>query len=266
MFKKIALAVALVAASSFAAWDYYKVPEAGYGQLKVQGKYDTDSPWSGFGLNASARYVVIPNLELSLMHLGFAYNEDDDWDGSGIADFTIGARYAILPNVNIFIDMNMPIGDADEGSYIGSDTWGFFFGGQFTSDQFAKNLNVGAEVGTYWGFEHDGNEPGLLLTTAIEAGYYIERFRLTPIAGAEFKYKLTHDKWKEYSVTDPITGKTTSTTKKGNQGDTQFNIWGGANYKINEKMSVEGLFKFRSGDQSIDGDAFGLIANFYLSF
>ena len=27
MFKKIALAVALVAASSFAAWDYYKVPE-----------------------------------------------------------------------------------------------------------------------------------------------------------------------------------------------------------------------------------------------
>jgi len=260
MFKKIALAVALVAASSFAAWDYYKVPEAGYAQLKVQGKYDTDSPWSGTGINASARFVVIPNLELSLMHLGFAYNETDNWDGEGITDFTIGARYAILPIVNIFIDMNMPIGDADEGSYIGSDTWGFFFGGQFTSDQFAKNLNVGAEVGTYWGFEHDGKEPGLLLTTAIEAGYYIERIRLTPIAGAEFKYKLTHDKW-EY--TDEA-GKTH--TEKGNQGDTQFNIWGGANYKINERMSVEGLFKFRSGDQSIDGDAFGLIANFYISF
>ena len=32
MFKKIALAVALVAATSFATWDYYKVPEAGKGQ------------------------------------------------------------------------------------------------------------------------------------------------------------------------------------------------------------------------------------------
>lgn len=265
MFKKIALAVALVAASSFAAWDYYKVPEAGYAQLKVTGKYDTDSPWSGFGMNASARFVVIPNLELSLMHLGFAYEENDNSDGSGIADFTIGARYAILPIVNIFIDMNMPIGDADEGSYIGSDTWGFFFGGQFTSDQFAKNLNVGAEVGTYWGFEHDGEEPGLLLTSAIEARYYIERFRLTPIAGTEFKYKLTHDK-KKYTITNEATNRTYTETRKENQGDSQFNLWGGANYKINENMSVEGLFKFRSGDQSIDGDAFGLIANFYLSF
>ena len=126
-------------------------------------------------------------------------------------------------------------------------------------------MNVGAEVGTYWGFEHDGEEPGLLLTTAIEAGYYIERFRLTPIAGAEFKYKLTHDKWEE-SVTDEKTNITVTKKFKGNQGDSQFNIWGGANYKINEQMSVEGLFKFRSGDQSIDGDAFGLIANFYLSF
>ena len=65
MFKKIALAVALVAATSFATWDYYKVPEAGKGQVKGQFKYDTDDPWSGWGINASARYVVIPNLELS---------------------------------------------------------------------------------------------------------------------------------------------------------------------------------------------------------
>ncbi|MCR5029828.1 MAG: transporter [Fibrobacter sp.] len=257
MFKKIALAVALVAASSFATWDYYKVPEAGKGQVKGQVKYDTDDPWSGWGINASARYVVIPNLELSLRGLGFASweNDDSDADGAGITDFTFGVRYAIMPIVNVFVDMNLPIGDEDEGSYIGTDEWGFYFGGQFTSDQFLKNLNVGAEVGTYWGFEHGDYNPGLVLTTGVEAGYFIEQIGLTPFVGSEFKYKLTDDEY------DP---DGTAFDWEDNQGDTQFNFWVGAAYGINDRMSVDAQIKFRSGD--IDGDAFHTEANFTFSF
>ncbi len=250
MFKKIALAVALVAASSFATWDYYKIPEAGKGTVKGQFKYDTDDPWSGWGINVSGRYVVIPNLELSLQSFGFA--SQDDPDGSGLTDFTFGARYAVLPEmVNIFLDLNIPFGDEGEGGYIGSDEWAIYFGGQFFME-IIPQLLLGVEAGLDWGFEHNDFERGLVFNTGAEIGYTIKEIGLTPFAGIEFKYKLTDDEWNGAGAWED------------NAGDNQFNLWIGVAYAINEAMAVDGKIKMRSGD--IDGDATHFDVNFSYNF
>ena len=251
MFKKIAMAVALVAASSFATCDYYAIPEAGKGTVKGQFKYDTDDPWSGWGINVSGRYIVMPNLELSLQSFGYASWEidDTDADGSGLTDFIFGARYAVMPIVNVFLDLHIPFGDEDEGDYVGNDEWGFDIGGQFTQE-IIPNLALGTEAGIYWGFEHKDIDPGLRLNLAAELGYTIQEVGLTPFAGFEFKYRLTETERDGHGQND--------------DGDDQFNMWIGVAYAINQQMTVDGKIKMRSGD--IDGDATHFDVNFSYNF
>ena len=50
MFKKIALAAALVSSAAFATWDYYPVLEGGKGSAKGGLYYDWDHDWSQAGL------------------------------------------------------------------------------------------------------------------------------------------------------------------------------------------------------------------------
>ena len=177
---------------------------------------------------------------------------EHDPDGSGLTDFTFGARYAVLPEmVNIFLDLNIPFGDEGEGGYIGSDEWAIYFGGQFYKELIPQLL-LGVEAGLDWGFEHNDFERGLVFNTGAEIGYTIKEIGLTPFAGIEFKYKLTDDEWNGAGAWED------------NAGDNQFNLWIGAAYAINEAMAVDGKIKMRSGD--IDGDATHFDVNFSYNF
>ncbi len=247
MFKKIALAALLVASSSFAAWDYYHLPEAGKGTVKGQFFYDSDDPWSQWGLNVGGRYILVPNLELSLQSFGYRSWETDGSDGAGFTDLTLGARYAVMPIVNIFLDLNLPIGSNDV-----SDRLSFTLGGQF-SQELVPNLVLGTEAGLYWGFKRHDFEPGLVMNLAAELGYTIPAYGLTPFVGLELKYKLTDDEG--YNWED-------------NAGDNSICLWLGAAYAISSEMAVDGKLKVRSGDSSehLDGDAVGIEVNFYYNF
>ncbi len=247
MFKKIAIAALLVATSSFATWDYYQLPEAGKGTVTGQFFYDSDDPWSQWGLNVSARYILMPNLELSLQSFGYQSWETSGSDGAGFTDLTLGARYAIMPIVNLFLDLNLPIGSNDV-----SDRLGITLGGQF-SQEIVPNLALGTEAGVYWGFKRHDFEPGLVVNLAAELGYTIPDYGLTPLVGLELKYKLTDDE---------------SGNWEGNAGDNSIRLWLGAAYAINGEMSVDGKLKVRSGDSSnhLDGDAVGIEVNFSYNF
>ncbi len=247
MFKKIALAALLVASSSFATWDYYHLPEAGKGTVKGQFFYDSDDPWSQWALNVGARYILVPNLELSLQSFGYLSWETDGSDGAGFTDLTLGARYAVMPIVNIFLDLNLPIGSNDV-----SDRLSFTLGGQF-SQELVPNLVLGTEAGVYWGFKRHDFEPGLVMNLAAELGYTIPAYGLTPFVGLELKYKLTDDEGSNW---------------EDNAGDNSICLWLGAAYTINAEMAVDGKLKVRSGDSSdhLDGDAVGIEVNFYYNF
>ncbi len=247
MFKKLSLAALLVATTAFASYDYYQLPEAGKGTVKGTFYYDSDDPWSQWSINASARYVLIPNLELSIQSFGYKSWETTGSDGAGFTDLTLGARYAIMPIVNLFLDLNLPIGSNDV-----SDRLNFAIGGQF-SQELAPNLMLGTEAGIIWGFERHDFEPGLVTNIAAELGYAITNIGLTPFVGLEIKFKLTDDEGVDW---------------EDNAGDNSFKLWLGALYKINEQMAVDGKLVVRSGDSStyLDGDAAGIAANFYFNF
>ena len=81
MFKKIALAAALVSSAAFATWDYYPVLEGGKGSVKGNLYYNWDHDWSNAGLGIGVRYSVISNLEISLQDWGYQFW--GEWDCSG---------------------------------------------------------------------------------------------------------------------------------------------------------------------------------------
>lgn len=256
MIKKILFAVAAVAATSFASYDYYALPEAGHGTVKGQFYYDWDDPWSQWSINASARYIVIPNLEISVQNLGYRSWETDRSDGAGFTDLTIGGRYAIMPILNVFLDLNLPIGSDDV-----SDRLSFTLGAQYTQE-LVPNLLLGTEAGFYWGFEKDNSEPGLVTHIAGEVGYLIQNIGLTPFVGLQFKFKLTDDEWDYVDQFDK------KHTYEDNAGDNSFSLWLGASYAINQQMAVDAKIKVRGGDSStgLDGEATGIEANFYFNF
>lgn len=260
MFKKILAASLIAASASFATWDYYSVPEAHKGDVKVGWYYDWDDDWSQMGLTLGARYVIIPNLELSLMSWGYQFwNETDcsgcEDGGDGLRDLTIGVRYQLAPEFNVFLDFNAPIG----GDEVTSDEIAFYFGGQF-SRGFTEDLNFGAEAGVDWGLEHDNYERGLDVVVGAEISYSlanVAKLALTPYLGMEFTFRLTDS---EYD------GSGDDDYDYDDSGDNQLNIWLGLEYALVQNMSLAFELWVRSGSQYIDGDATGLKAYFDYSF
>ena len=75
MFKKIILALAVLACASFATWDYYPIPQNKNGGAEAGLYYDKDHRWSQAGLKMGARFTMIKGLEIALQILaifGFA--------------------------------------------------------------------------------------------------------------------------------------------------------------------------------------------------
>ena len=249
MFKKIALAAALVSSAAFATWDYYPVLEGGKGSAKGNLYYDWDHDWSQAGLGIGARFSVIQNLEISLQDWGYQFW--GEWDcngctngGDGLRDLTIGGRYQFDPMVNAFVDMHLPIG----GDEVTNDEISLYLGSQFSmAINEAPGLKFGTEAGLDWGFEHDKKERGLEIHLGGEIAYTVPNVGVTPFFGLQIKDRLTESTHEE--------GK--KEIGHDDDGDKQINLWLGADYFIiPNQLDVWAKLIVRSGD--IDGDATGL--------
>lgn len=257
MFKKIALAAALVSSAAFATWDYYPVLDAGKGSVKGNLYYDWDHDWSQAGLGVGVRFSVIQGLEISLQDWGYQFW--GEWDcngctngGDGLRDLTIGARYQFDPMFNMFLDFHLPVGNDDnEGGSTtppSSEEIALYLGGQFSMQvSSAPGLKFGTEAGLDWGFEHDNYERGLDIILAGEIGYTIPNVGVTPFFGLQIKDRLTESTHEE--------GK--KEIGHDDDGDKQINLWLGADYfVIPNQLDVWAKLIVRSGD--IGGDATGL--------
>ena len=257
MFKKIALAAALISSAAFATWDYYPVLEAGKGSAEGGLYYDWYHKWSQAGLKVGGRYSLIQNLELSLQGWGYQFWAEEDCDhcangGDGLRDLTLGGRYQLTPEVNAFVDLNLPIG----GDEVTSDEIAIYGGAQFSmAIKEAPGLKFGTEAGMFWGFEHNHYERGLEVHLGGEVAYTVPNMGLTPFVGIQLKFRLTEStweqkegdgKWHEYG--------------DDSDGDKQVILWLGAAYAIiPNQLDVKGQLFVRSGDHSeMGGDASGL--------
>ncbi|MBR4399039.1 MAG: hypothetical protein IKT05_07680 [Fibrobacter sp.] len=262
MFKKIALAAALVSSAAFATWDYYPVLEGGKGSVKGNLYYDWDHDWSQAGLGIGVRFSVINNLEISLQDWGYQFW--GEWDcsgcvngGSGLRDLTIGARYQFDPMFNGFVDLHLPVGNDDvdynaisRTTPPSSEEIALYLGGQFSMQvKDAPGLKFGTEAGLDWGFEHDNYERGLDMHLGGEIAYTVPNVGITPFFGLQLKFRITESTWEDNG------------TEVGadDDGDKQVNIWLGADYfVIPNQLDVWVKLIVRSGD--IGGDATGLNA------
>lgn len=266
MFKKIALAAALVSSAAFATWDYYPVLEAGKGSVEGGLYYDWHHEWSQAGLKVGARYSVIQNLEISLQSWGFQFWGETDCGGcanggSGLRDLTLGGRFQIDPMISVFVDLNLPIGNDDyDGpgtNHPSSDEIALYMGGQFSMPiKETPGLKFGTEAGIFWGFEHDDSERGLELHLGGEGSYEIPNAGgIAPYVGLQLKFRVTESTWEEYDENEK------KKVEKGadDDGDHQVILWVGVGYFIiPNQLNVKGQVFVRSGDHdNMGGDASG---------
>ena len=259
MFKKIALAAALVSSAAFATWDYYPVLEGGKGSAKGNLYYDWDHDWSQAGLGVGARFSVINGLEISLQDWGYQFW--GEWDcsgcvngGSGLRDLTIGARYQFMPVLIAALDVNLPLTSKDvTGDY---DPFGLYGAIQFTKE-FVPNLWFGSEAGVSYKFEDEHMTEGLGLTLQVELDYTIASIGLTPWIGAEMDMRIS-------DVEVEVAG----VKSKYGSGDNAFLVWIGAGYDITPMFTVKANFimKFADEKESMGGDWKGVNAKLAINF
>ena len=237
MFKKIALATALVATASFATWDKFPVLENHKGQAQVGAGYLMQGDWSQLDLYLGARFTVIPNLELGAKLPYRVFSDDDGNDGpDGLGNIPLMVRYQFMPTMNVFVDVDLPTGD-DEVVYL-DDGLGLHAGVQY-SQPFGM-VNLGSELGFKMRTEGDNHHtPGYEINVGAEGDFAISPM-ITPYVGADLNVKITNSEGKE-----AITGKTVELDDSGDMG-----IWiylGGA-FTINPMFTVDASFGFGLGD------------------
>ncbi len=253
MFKKIILALALLAGASFATWDYYPIPDSSYGSFEAGLYYDKDHRWSQAGVKVGARFTMVKHLEISFTGWGYQFwNEEDCANcingGDGLRDLTIGGRYEVAPMVTAFLDFNLPVGRDEHDGYNthppSNGEFSMYLGAQFSVPTKLKGFKFGTEGGILWGFEHDerhyaghhSDERGLDIHLGAEAAYTIPDVGLTPYLGFLLKFRLTESEW--YDGHDNEYGY-------GDRKSRQFNLWLGASYAINKMIEVKAHFIFR---------------------
>ena len=202
MFKKIALATALVATASFATWDKFPVLENHKGQAKVGFTYGMPAEKVSTGdLYAGVRYTVIPNLELGTVFNYKLFTDVDGNDGvDGMHNLPLMVRYQFMPILNAFLDVDLPIGEEE----FNRDGIGFHFGVQF-SPAFGM-VNLGTEAGLQ--IETAGDDkttPPWTLNLGVEGDFAVNEM-FTPYVGIDLLMFLGKTTFDGDNVGDSRTG------------------------------------------------------------
>lgn len=255
MLKKIALAAAVAASSSFATYTFFPVGQANSGQVEAGVRYGWTDNTSDMNIILGAEYVIMQNLELSLTGLGYQLwdewdeCDDDCPDSDGIKAMTIGARYQFMPILIAALDVNIPLNSEDAVPY---DPFGLYAAIQYTQE-FMPGLAFGSEAGISYKFEDNNRTDGLGLKIQAELDYTIASIGLTPWIGASFDVRLSdvEDGPAEYG-----------------SGDSAFTLWIGAGYPINDMFAVKGNFIMQFADEaeSMGGDWMGVNAKVVINF
>lgn len=244
MIKKVLLLAAAVATSSFATWDYFGLLQNSQGSFRAGLYYDMDDDWSQMGLKVGARMNVAPQLELSLQGFGYQlWGEEDCKDceegGSGLRDLTIGARYALDPELYFFLDFNLPIGK-DKKTGLGrtppsKKEMFLYFGGQHhKAIESIKGASYGAEAGIFWGFEHHDLERGLEVRFGGEFDYTLPSAPVTLLLGGQIWLRVFESEDHDRDLND--------------DWSQQYKIWIGADFAVNNQISIKGKVIARSQD------------------
>ena len=172
MLKKIILASALAAVSSFAAWDLFPVLENHKGQTMVSSSFRTtsieDEQYHSLNLYFGSRYTVFPNLELALIvpyHV-FSYYGGNKIGTDGTGSISLFTRYQFIPTMNVFADIYFP----NEGYY--DDPWYFNFGLQF-SRKVNQLFNFGSQLAVSTRTKGDYDDIPLTTFAALELDFTI---------------------------------------------------------------------------------------------
>ena len=194
MFKKIALAAALVATASFATWDKFPVLENHKGQAAVGINDLMQDKGNQLGLTAKGRFTVIPNLEvgLAIPYVIFTHWDGEDSKQDGLSDIALMGRYQFMPTMSAFLDISLPTCNED---LCGEDgPVGFHFGAQY-SQNFGM-VNFGSELGLAIETKGDDkNTPPWTLNLGAEGDFAINPM-LTPYVGLDLAMllgKYTYD-------------------------------------------------------------------------
>lgn len=227
MLKKILLASALAASAAFADWDSFQVLENHKGQAKVGVTYanmlDKDFDYSLLSTNASARFTVIPNLELALClhYVNFVHIDGEDTKFDGFAQPSIGVRYHIIPTMNVYAAVSIPVGDE---SLVAKNVWDFSVGVQYYTP-INQLLNFGSDISITASTKGEYRVAPLYANVAAELNFMVTP-QFNPYIGVNTNVSLgafTDDGY-EYSE---------------GGGIIEVTPYIGASYKINEIVSFQ---------------------------
>jgi len=290
MFKKILLLTAAIVTSSFATWDYFGLLQNNSGSVKTGLYYDWDGDWSQMGLKVGARVNIVPQFELSFQSFGYQFwgeKECDDDDekpecktyeegGKGLRDLVIGARYALDPELYLFLDFNLPIGrDKNDGNGTTSPSnheMYIYAGAQHHRDIASiKGASYGAEAGLFWGFKHHDRERGLELRLGGEFDFTLPSAPVTLLVGGQFWFRLFAS---EYDASAYGTG-TKKDKEMHDDWSHQWKFWVGASVPLSDDISIKGTIIARSQDLKnksyepdimMEGDALGVTLEMEFKF
>lgn len=219
--KKIASVIALATASSFAAWDYYNIPEEHHGEARVRAHYWYNEDFHSTDFDVDARFTVIKGLEISLQNLGyqfFANDQDKAKGNSGLKDITVGLKYAFDPNFYAFIDANIPTG----AKKVTNDEFSLKTGVQWHLP-ITEQFGIGNEFALTIPFKHDNTTRGLVADYGFEF-YYAFKSGFTPFTGWVYSSQLTDTK---------VKGEKASGT-----GSSNVSFWAGSSYTVNPHVTL----------------------------
>ena len=223
MFKKLAIAAALAASTSFAAWDLYPVLDQHKGEIGVGVGYSADNYTSSLTGSIGVRYSVIQNLELGLVlpYRFFTHYDGHDMNADGLGALRFMARYQITPTINVFTDVGFPT--ADE-SYYAKDVWSVAAGAQY-SNSINSFIRFGSEIGISTNFIGSADITSMFLNANTEFEFNVTP-QFTPYVGANIGVFLGYfadDGYRYNSV---------------GGGDIDTRIYVGAKYAFNDMFEV----------------------------
>ena len=246
MIKKIALILAIAAASSFATWDKYAPLDAGTFQLRVFALDRWVDDASESEVSIGARYTIIQGLEVGIHTVGFtiwsydnseSFNETDT--ETGLSPLEVGVRYFLPINLGFFLDVSLPTGDED----MFPNSFSFHEGLQY-SVQPVDAFKIGAEAGLKVFSTADRNSVDINQGTELNLG---TEFKYTfglvaPLVGFDYISRLTETKTK-YE-----TEEGSSETYKWNNDDSGITFRTGLDLIFNQTFTLGARFQMQTGD------------------
>jgi len=220
-------AVALMAGTAAASWDYFPPKDAGSGEAKLGFEFGMPmEKVTTMALSVGARYSIIDGLEASLklpvpLMLSFDGESVDDYAGLSVP--VIGVRYWLPMGLGFFLDAYLPVDTREDLE----PAMMFGVGVQYSMD-FTDELSFGSELGLLITLPKDDYTKGMDLGIGLELGYNLGM--VTPYLGLDMIVGLTDDSFD---------GKSLEETK------TEFGLGLeiGASFAINEMLGAGVFFK-----------------------